>query len=405
MKGLRSIVPLSVGSLRGVEPSKVGRKLPKFEWVDPRKLCVEDAYQRDLGGETNTRLIRRIVGAFSWARFKPPVCVRLPDSGNVLVCIDGQHTATAAATHPDVDKIPVMVVQAEDVAARAHAFVGHNRDRIGLTPLAIHRAEVAAGDANAEAIQRACRKAGASIARKPINRESKENIGATMALGTIKGILKKDGEAVLARVFGVLVEASRFPLLAPEIAAVAEIAREDPSGGLDGKLSKIVASKPSGEWIAEAQMHAVQIGGRLGPALAKLWVARLPAVVLSAKPSVAPIPAAQSKPKAETALTPQGAPQVWFNGVSLDLRARTVTHREATVTVADAEIKLVGALARVMPAVLPADRLAKSVLGSPADAEDRVWTLAQRANPKIANVRLEIRKVAKIGFMLADIRG
>ena len=113
--GLRSITPLPQESLRGIVPSAVTGKLPKFEWVDPKTIYVEEAYQRDILAN-GVALVRKIFAAFSWERFKPPVCVRLADSGSVLVCIDGQHTATAAATHPGIDKIPVMIV---DAAAKA----------------------------------------------------------------------------------------------------------------------------------------------------------------------------------------------------------------------------------------------------------------------------------------------
>ena len=36
-----------------------------------------------------------------------------------LHVIDGQHTAISAASHPRVDRIPVMVVEAEDDLTRA----------------------------------------------------------------------------------------------------------------------------------------------------------------------------------------------------------------------------------------------------------------------------------------------
>ena len=148
-KGLRSIRSLPRESLR-VVPAVVGKRLPKFENVDPKTLYVEDSYQRAIM-ERGTALIRKIIAEFSWSRFKPPICVRLADSGNILVCIDGQHTATATASHGGIEKIPVMIVDAADVPARAAAFVGHNKDRIALTTVMIHAAELAAEVARIEA--------------------------------------------------------------------------------------------------------------------------------------------------------------------------------------------------------------------------------------------------------------
>jgi hypothetical protein len=40
----------------------------------------------------------------------------------------------AAATHPEIGKIPAMVVAADSIELRAKAFIGHNRNRLQLTP-------------------------------------------------------------------------------------------------------------------------------------------------------------------------------------------------------------------------------------------------------------------------------
>src|ERR1043165_4013715 len=160
MDGLRSIVPLSKESLRNVTPAEVVGKPPRFEWVDPKTLFVEEGYQREVT-ENGITLVRNIVGRFSWAKFKPPVCVQLPEWDNILVCIDGQHTAISAASHPGISEIPVMIVDGADAQERAASFVGHNRDRIALTAMAIFHAEVAAGDPTAIGVADACAEAGA----------------------------------------------------------------------------------------------------------------------------------------------------------------------------------------------------------------------------------------------------
>ena len=48
--------------------------------------------------------------------------------------IDGQHTAIAAATHPDIELIPVMLVEAEAVADRGPAGDWHNRPGRKIRP-------------------------------------------------------------------------------------------------------------------------------------------------------------------------------------------------------------------------------------------------------------------------------
>jgi hypothetical protein len=104
--------------------------------------------------------VREIIANWDWSKFKPPVVVEVDNGFHV---IDGQHTAIAAASHPDVRRIPVMVVEAGSVQARAAAFLGHNRNRISITPLQLFHASVAAGDPDALTAQQVCDRAGVKI--------------------------------------------------------------------------------------------------------------------------------------------------------------------------------------------------------------------------------------------------
>jgi len=433
MTELRSIRPLSPESMRGVETKKVGR-LPMVEWIDPRSLYVEDTYQRGLNGENSTTLIRKIIAGFDWSRFKPPVCVRLPESGNVLVCIDGQHTATAAATHPGVAKIPVLVVDASDVALRAKAFVGHNRDRIALTQMAIYRAELAAGDELAKAVASACMSAGVTILAQSVNLREKQPVGSTIAVGTLRTIAKRDGDVFLARVLRVLVKAERGPVKAGEISAVAEVLSEEDRPDVDEKLRAVIASKSAEQWAADAAQRAVASGEKMNAALARLWTSALsgrtatlrprenpPAVERKAVPRPAPTEPARTpspaKPAAPIVVPRQPAEEIvlmdgkphdtrmWgpWNGVTIDLRDRRVLHRMSEVVVSDDGVRMVAALARVKPALLPAETLAKKTFGKVAEAEFNVRGLVLRLNPVLAGARLEVRTVGKMGYMLADL--
>jgi hypothetical protein len=154
----RTIKPLQLGDL---QPADLHQALPEFRLVSPADLRVDDGYQRALS-EKSVTLIRRIVAGWDWARFKPPVCAETDDG---LEVIDGQHTAIAAATHPGIDTLPVIVVQAASQADRAKAFVGHNRDRLGITPMQVHFAALAAGDEDALTIAQVCERAGVRMLR------------------------------------------------------------------------------------------------------------------------------------------------------------------------------------------------------------------------------------------------
>jgi hypothetical protein len=82
------------------------------------------------------KLIRKIVQTWDWSRMKPPICAR-DESGRLFV-VDGQHTSIAAARHPGIKKIPVMIVNVDTVEGRASAFIGHNRDRVAMTSMQLH---------------------------------------------------------------------------------------------------------------------------------------------------------------------------------------------------------------------------------------------------------------------------
>ncbi len=435
---LRSIRALPKESLRGVEPSIVSKKLPRFEWVDPKTLYVEDAYQRSVG-ENGVALVRRIYAKFSWGRFKPPICVRLPDSGNVLVVIDGQHTATAAACHPNVPKIPVMVVDADDVASRADNFVGHNRDRLALTNLAIYRADLVRGDSVAIAIDRACKAAGARILERHTSTRQALEPGATVSVGAIRAVFRRHGEELLGKVLAVLTKAGRAPILAEEIGAAEIVLAKMP--GAAERLRAVVASKPAARWKSVAISRIADTGEKPPAALAACWLAELsgiPADVPRPASTVPPRSQSQVKPTTPNAVPrqaeepvrqpaapvrqPEAAPSkpptpialdgkpagerfVERNGVRFDLLPRSIQHR-GREDVVDAEgLRFVAALARVMPSFLPPENVAKAAFGSVADAGFKLRGTADRTNRVLSGLRLEIREIAKMGWMLADLGG
>lgn len=266
---LRKIEGLKPESLRGIVPAPISSELPTFEWVDPRTLFVEDGYQREIG-ENGVALCRKIFAGFDWTRFKVPICVRLPDGS--LVCIDGQHTATSAASHPGLPQIPVMIVPAADAKLRSAAFVGHNRDRVQLTPQAIYRAELASDEPLASGVERACRAAGAHVLDKPVNLREPQAVGATIAIGTMKAVVKRQGEGALTRVLRVLVAAKRGPIKAAEIAAASIIfAKAGGVSNLDERLRAVIASKSTEAWAAIGGVTAAESREPLASAVATAW--------------------------------------------------------------------------------------------------------------------------------------
>lgn len=209
--GLRPVAPICTNGLIAGPPA-TGE--PIFERVDPRDLLVEEAYQRDLSAKS-LKLIQHIIEHWDWTRFKPPVCA-FADEG--LRIIDGQHTAIAAASHPLIDRIPVMVVEAPELATRALAFIGHNRDRLAVTPMQLHHAAVAAGEAQAVAIEAVCEAAGVTLTRTA-GGGHRWKVGETQAINAVRALVVRCGQDKAQRVLAALVAAGLAPVSAHDVKA------------------------------------------------------------------------------------------------------------------------------------------------------------------------------------------
>lgn len=209
---LRGVRPIS---LAGIAPTAADTAPPEFEWVDPGTLLIDDGYQRNLS-ERSAKLIRKICYNWDWRRFKPPVCAR---TSRGLEIIDGQHTAIAACSHPEVDRIPIMVVVAAERVDRAQAFIGQNRDRLNITPMQLHYAASAAGDEDAVTMDQVCERAGVRILKCPPGNGAYKP-GDTVAVTAIGALINRRGAMRAREILQVLTAASCAPVSAGQIKAV-----------------------------------------------------------------------------------------------------------------------------------------------------------------------------------------
>lgn len=194
---------------------------PSFRLVCPTELNVEPAYQRDLSGKSLT-LIRKIVVGWDWAKFKVPICAETDDG---LFIIDGQHTAIAAASHPEIKKIPIMIVSAAAIERRAEAFVAHNRDRVVMSPFQILHAEAAAGGKEAKAIIKIAACVGASIPRAAPPKGAAKS-GDVISINELRKIFTTDGSGILERILRIAVTAGMAPLAQTVTRALRIICRD-----------------------------------------------------------------------------------------------------------------------------------------------------------------------------------
>lgn len=208
-------------TLRRIEPmafppsiirSKVTGARPVLQWIKPTDLMVDATYQRDLSRKS-IDLIRGAVERFAWNRMKPPIVVEVDGALHV---VDSQHTAIAAATI-GIPQIPIFIVEAMTVDERARAFVGHNTDRITVSPINIYNALLAAKDPDAVDVANVCKRAGVRI--RAMNQSMRPAEGDTMAIGRVRRLIKKHGVVLSRKVLECLVKARRAPIMQEEILA------------------------------------------------------------------------------------------------------------------------------------------------------------------------------------------
>lgn len=257
---LRPVVPLPTVT-RNLAP--IPTEPPMLEWMLPSDLLIEGRYQRELS-DASRKLIDKIVSGWDWRKFKPPI-VAFTERGFEI--IDGQHTAIAAATHPLIGKIPVQVVEAARIEDRAAAFIGHNRDRIAVTPVQMHRANVAAGDPDALTVQQIADRAGATIVFS-VWGQRKWKAGETIAVGAIKALSDKRGAKRAREVLELLVKSGIAPIGTTQLKAV-DMLLSDASfaeADLDDLPSTIASLDDTADREArlDAQTHQIPVWNALG---------------------------------------------------------------------------------------------------------------------------------------------
>lgn len=335
---LRRIAAMAIP---GIEPGGADMALPRVEWLAPDELLVDEAYQRNLS-ERSVGLIRRIVADWDWRRFKPPIVTAADAGWHVL---DGQHTAIAAATHPRVDRIPVLVVEAGAQADRARAFLGHNRDRINVTATQMHVAAVAAGDPDAVTVAQVCERAGVTVLKNPPG-QGLFRPRQTMAVACLGALVNRRGALVARQILEVLAQAGCAPITAGQIKA-AEMLLKEPEYADQITTEELVATIVAVRDTAaiDAKVFAAAHDVPAWKALGIIWFRSrhrgrraLAAPARERAPAPPRVAAPVSAPEAPPAVTParvepNGVPVVVLaagrEGVSFEGRSVALTAPEA----------------------------------------------------------------------------
>lgn len=265
------------------------------------------------------------------------------------------------------------------------------------------------------AVERACKAAGATILPNSISLNRPHPVGTTIATGTMQVVAQRHGERVLIRALKILIAAKRGPIKAGEIAAVALMLT-----GIDERLSAVIGSRSAEEWASrtddgiepKAQALAsewyVALAGRTKEA--RTSTRRRPQEATST-PAAPPRPEPRPPPPERIpALPPAPAPpaapsgETVHNGIAVDLGAGTIRHRKRTIMLGREEgVKLIAALAAVMPSLMDHRRLAEKLFGQNSLAEPQLRDLIAAINPLLREAGLEVRSMKNFGHSLYDL--
>ena len=234
---MRQIKPVT---LEGLKPAKITTAMPVYKVLPLDVLRVDECYQRELN-QKSLHLIKKIVNEWSWNAFKPLIVAR---DGAFYDIIDGQHTAVAAATHGGIPALPAMVVEANTQIEQADSFARQNRDRIRVSPLQLHFADLAAGKDDALLVQEVCEAAGVVVLRYAPHASKGFEAGQTISVQAIDALIKRITAREAIRVLSVCARARCKPVSALYIRAVERLLFDPEYRGQfsEDKLVKILTN-------------------------------------------------------------------------------------------------------------------------------------------------------------------
>jgi hypothetical protein len=172
--------------------------------------------------------------------------------------VDGQHTAIAAATHGSIDSLPCLVLSTVTMAERSAAFVGINHDRLALTPHALWRGKVAAGDEVANGVRAALEISGAQLAAT-FSTYAPAAPGSLSCIAALTKIHRDFGGDVLADVLSIAVDARLAPISAAVLRALTDLRTADRPTG-KARLTAALRVLDTPDFMLKAAGHRRQGG-------------------------------------------------------------------------------------------------------------------------------------------------
>jgi ParB-like nuclease domain len=250
---------------KGFNPKK--GSMPVLQWMPPKMLAVDPAYQRSIDNTSSKALIQRIARDWDWDLCQPLVVSRRDD--NQLYVVDGQHRLAAAIARNDIEQLPCFICSLPDIAAEADRFVQFNRNRKALKPLDLWKAAVASGDANALQINAAVAAAGLIVHS---NSNNNQVPNALVNIGGLQRCHRDQGFEQLSLALHVLGNAYRDEILQyagtifTGIAAIVAdecknaSAAEIQNGPIGAAIIACIAARKQSDWFTRVQRRIADKG-------------------------------------------------------------------------------------------------------------------------------------------------
>ena len=164
-----------------------------------------------------------------------------------------------------------MVVQAEAQVDRAQAFIGHNRDRLGITEVQMHAAAVAAGDEEALRVARICEAADVTVLRIP-PAGGVYKLRTTIAVAVVRALVAAEEEADATWILRSLADANLAPVTAAHIRALQHLVTAGEFAEVDrDALVRAIQLAPGTLAEQEAKEHAAVHRVPVWRGLAAVW--------------------------------------------------------------------------------------------------------------------------------------
>lgn len=180
-------------------------KQPDLKWIDIDDLSVDQNYQRSADSKKSKATINKIANNFHWDKFCPLIVAQRADRKKYLI-VDGQHRALAVLQRGDIEKVPCCVISSSNIVDEASSFIGINKDRVRLTPMAEFYAQVAANDPSALEIKELLDDVGLKVSSTPplhgMNKPSE-----VACVGALKWAIRKHKKSTLKQALKSIYEA------------------------------------------------------------------------------------------------------------------------------------------------------------------------------------------------------